>query len=367
MFSLRKWLTLLTTLLLILFVTQQLWQIYKRHRRGSANWYVFTAVTAVAALTLLIDDVSLWCDNFTGLNNFSWYLGYSLGILSAASAGLVDCQMGKGGRDTKRVRMLVGLTICVLLLMAFVYGVYMLDSAEWVARDPRSWYEVVFSGSFFLYNVSLTLITMQIARQAMPLERNPMVRLRLQIGNLCRYIAILCFVTKLSYIVLEFTVGGYRWLNQLAVIAMVIAALLWLTVVMPKRFYEWLMRRNPWTHYQHRRLLRDLESLQAQVTAIIPLAESYRYQNEPLLRADLQMILYQVIIQILDGKKILDGYLTATSEERQQYPEIAWSHEQWLTATAMHQALSPLNQLTDDSIQEVAHALQIVARNLRSK
>lgn len=365
MFEQRKWLTLLTALLLILFVLYQLWQIYKYHRRGAGNWYVFTALTAVTALTLLVDNVSLWFDSLTGLHNFSWYLGYSLGVISAASAGLVDCQMGNDGRYAKRAKMLAGLTLCVLLLMACLYGFYIIDSEEWVSRDPRSWVEVIFSGSFFLFDAIITVITLQIARQAIQLERNPLVRLRLQIGNLCRYIAIVCFVSKLSYIVLEFAVGGFLWLNQVAVIAMMLAALLWLTLVMPKRLYEWLMGHNPWKRYQRIRMLRELETLQEQLEAIIPLSEHYHYRQTSLVRADLQTVLYRVVIQILDCKKILDGYLSATPEERQQYPEITWNQHQWLSATRIHQALSPLNQLTGDSMQEVASVLQIAARKLR--
>lgn len=143
--------TLLCTFLAMAVASWQLWQVARKRRRNPINWSPAITALPMISLALLSDRLSEPLDRYLQLNNFSWFLGYSLGVLTCAIVAVLGVQEQSFEVRQKVKRIFLTLGISALLGMALIYLAFMRHSPQWRSRLPRNGYELTFSLAFFVY------------------------------------------------------------------------------------------------------------------------------------------------------------------------------------------------------------------------
>lgn len=92
-FTFRQWITGFVAVILCGLAVYQLIEIIRKRRYGFVSTVTFTAFLVVLSLTMLVDPVSRWLDASTGLNNLSWFLGYTVGVLACYFVGYMACRV----------------------------------------------------------------------------------------------------------------------------------------------------------------------------------------------------------------------------------------------------------------------------------
>lgn len=357
--------TILCTFLAMAGASWQLWQIARKRRRNPVNWSPLITILPMIALALLSDSVSEPLDRALGLNNFSWYMGYSIGVLTCCIVMVLAAQEEIDEQRQRTSMIFLAAGGIALLGMTVIYMLSLRHSPEWIRRTPRNWVELIFSLAFFLYGTVFTAWGFPRSRALVGREANPIVRLRLQIAFGSNLTAHLFFLSKVLYLLLSYWLGGMRWLNHFSLLMMALTGWVWLLGNLPAVVLRILILNGPLHIYREIRLLYDLECLNARLQQFVPPLSPARPTPRIERTRHRTRYIYRTTIAILDAKKILHDYITHPVATRSGSSRVSWSPEQTKEATLLHTALCTLDDTPGDTLTSVASTLQVIARRLR--
>lgn len=361
----REQMTQTTALLALISTVAFGWLLLKRQRR---RWlYLLGGNTLLITIALLIlsDAISKPLDNSIGLNNFSWWFAYSLGVC-------IICNMSWQAALTvehRRLRILnklwVWMAPFLLGFMALEYFIYIRHTSEWTPRIPRSEHELWLSVAFFLYGAVAALFTILPYRGFRELEDSPFVRIRFWMGNLVRSGVLVCFSFKTIYLFAAYAWGGFVWINNIALASMTITAALWLLALLPLPFLRRLRDLYPSNFYHRWQALSDLQFLQRELEQLLSANSSLEIIPLWVRLRHLQHVTYRTTVAILDGKRYLDGYIEASPQGIGQRSFPQWNSEQLQMAKQLYDLLHCVDNVTTGSIAEITRVLEDASKQLR--
>lgn len=357
--------TLFCTFLALGVASWQSWQIARKRRRNPVNWSPVITTLPMISLALLSDRVSEPLDRYLSLNNFSWYLGYSLGVLTCTIVVALAMQEESDPIHHRLGPIILVLGIVALGIMAIIYQSWLRYTTEWVARTPRNGIELVLSLAFFAYGGLITGWGFGHVVTLVRRELNPLVRTRLRIGFVSYVSAHLFFLCKTLYVILSYWWNGFLWLNHLALLLMALTGWIWLVGNLPAVFLRIFILNGPYQVYREMRLLHDLEDLRRRLEQLVP-PVSHIYSHSMLDRLlHRTLYIYRATIAILDAKKIMTSYISKLAESRAMLDDLHWSPQQYQEAVSLHAALGVLDEIPGDTLSSITSALQMVAKELR--
>lgn len=185
MSTFREQTTILSGLIALTGAGVFAWLLLKQKRKRWIYMLQQQALLAAGGLLVLAGPIATRLDQWMGLNNFSWWLGYSLGMGACIN---VTWQMGLASdkpfhRKINRAVLWIGWL--ALVEMAVLYFSRIRANSEWLARTPRTHSELLFSLSFFFYGVLVSLHSFMPFWKSISREANPYVRFRIRLGNSC--------------------------------------------------------------------------------------------------------------------------------------------------------------------------------------
>lgn len=367
MSTFREQTTILSGLIALIGAAIFAWLLIIRKRKRWIYLLQQQALLAAGGLFVLVAPIASWLDHWTGHNNLSWWLGYSLGVGACLN---VTWQMGLASdkpilRKLNQIVLLLG--ALVLAEMAFIYFTEIIHAEEWIARIPRTSGELIFSVSFFLYGVFVALHSFMPFWRSIRREANPYVRFRIRLGNWTFVMALTCFTAKTLYLILTFYFGGFEWVNTIALTAMLITTCFWLMSYLPLHWLPLLYESNPAQLYYRWQSLTELRYLQNELNQLMTSAPPIESLSVVARFHNLQRLIYRTTVAILDGKRYLDAYIEMANTNSNQKLLPKWTSEQWQLARELHDLLRCVDSVANGSLAEITSVLEGVSRKLRGK
>ncbi len=365
MSTFREQTTILSGLIALAGAGVFAWLLLKQKRKRWIYMLQQQALLAAGGLLVLAGPIATRLDQWMGLNNFSWWLGYSLGMGACIN---VTRQMGLASdkpfhRKVNRAVLWIGWL--ALAEMTVLYFSRIRANSEWLARTPRTHSELLFSLSFFFYGVLVSLHSFMPFWKSISREANPYVRFRIRLGNSTFVLALLCFTAKTLYLILAFYWGGFEWVNRIALTSMLLTTAFWFLSYLPLQWLPWLYESNPRHLYLRWRSLSDLEYLQNELSQLMTPVPSSEVMSTFARLRNLQRLTYRTTVAILDGKRYLDAYLETTPNSNQQNSIHQWTNEQWKLAHELHNRLQCVDSVVDGSLTEITAILGNVSKQMQ--
>jgi len=275
-----------------------------RDRRVLSSWAF--ALFFSLCMTFQVDAVYVTVDTLVGVNNLSWLLAYLCLILAIYFVCTGCCIAMKV--DPPRWALPYLAVTAGLLVIIFPFGVA--TTPEWADHTvPRSVPEFLFMELLYTYAIIMGVIPALAFARFQRNEGTLPTRLRTSVILLAAILAITFFVVKVVASLLGLLVPSLPlvlYLMGLSRLLMAASGLLWTLTFAPNRLYLALAR--PFMFHEKVLALRDLRSLQARLNHLCPPVVPDQPTWWDQLRS-LDFYIYQTVIGILDGRKMLASRL----------------------------------------------------------
>lgn len=364
--AMRSNFTLLVAISVSAFIALQLYlKIWQRPERSiSLQWS--GSILLLLALIVLVDDVASRIDYYTGINNLSWFVGYTSGtiMLFIFAYSWADDDIYTQSQTIQQ-----GIYVSALFVVAVMTAIYateIITTPEWIARTPRSAAELIFSLCFFGTGAIISVFGLLSFYTAFRRETNPAVRIRLGYASLLTIITIAFFIAKVLFVMLSYYSGGYKWVDQFALQIMALIGLLFPLLLIPGKYYQWVVMHNPVAYLRHLHTFLNLRELELYLDELLQ-TERTRTFPKRYMFSNLRLSIYRTVIAILDNRKILHSAVDRDSTMAIQ--NIDWSTQQQQRANKLNHYLQEVDSLDTDNgndLDQVALLLVEANQKIRS-
>jgi hypothetical protein len=295
------------------------------------------------------------------LNNLSRMISYPSILITIFLATQETLNAIEKPSDKQLLRWLGRALIAINGTLVVIYSLFLWKTPEFVYA-PQNIPEALFKFIAFSFGSLLCAVVCRAYLAYFPLEKSPVIRLRVLMIILCAFSACAYFLVKIAQI------GGYSWpwltsptVNRLSLAFLVFSSLLYFVAFLSNKLYVRFMviSRNirSWNSFQH---LRHLIERILDLCPVVALEPS----NPPFWRFLLnpEYYLYNAIVIILDGKSMLADFLS-TGTKPGQVP--LWEDDLLQEAIKVNQVLQTVNPSEDfwEIVGEYSRASQSLFQN----
>jgi hypothetical protein len=263
--------------------------------------------------------------------------------------------------DKQLLRWLGRALIAVNGTLVVIYSLFLWKTPEFVYA-PQNIPEAVFKFIAFSFGSLLCAVVCRAYLAYFPLEKSPVIRLKVLMIILCAFSACAYFLTKIAQI------GGYVWpwlasptVNHISLAFLVLSSLLYFGAFLSNKLYVRFMvvSRNirSWKSFQHLKYLIEHILRLCPVVALSPNDPPFwRFLLNP------EYYLYNAIVIILDGKSMLADFL---SEGITPGQPALWEDDLLEEAIRINDVLQAVSQSDDfwEIVGEYSRASQSLFQN----
>lgn len=315
--------------------------VVKSVRKGRSRFlrpWLF-ALTLSLFATFQVDFVHRAFDSLVGVNNLSWLISYLFGAPAIYFICISFCD------ELPRWTSIYLLVTLALLIALFPLGPA--RAPETSEQDiPFNGFEYLFLVVFYIYaTVVFVSLPIPVCAGAFRSQKSLAVRWRtgvilLAMGLIVSLYFIKVTVWSLGFFLPERSLPIVRFAAEVLRIQGLGVGILWPLSFAPDGLYRASARLAG--YYQKIRTLIEVNNLRCRINRLCPSSALY----QPTWRDQLSspdFHIYRNVIDILDGRKLLSGYLEQEGPDSDQASAVPGRDSRWhRSATRLHQVLADL-------------------------
>jgi hypothetical protein len=346
-------------------------------RRKGVDWPAFStwlfALLLGIGLTFRLVPLRAAFDAWVGVPNLGWLLSF---LAESTAVYVAAC----GCRAIPRLPIPRWVHVYMALTLLVFVGIYVTNIAAGVERleytTASTPFELVFMCTKY---VCLAIMTFFIGTAFLRLcrrERNKLTRVRLGLLSGSALMGVLYGLARTTFVLLAYFHPACTILGSLRVVekgSQVALALMWpLATMLSNKTHLFL---KPYEQLQKRATLKDLQTVQTELSHL-GLLSTWDERSIPR-RRDLDLQLYQALISVVDGKRLLLAQLRSGETEdgkawddtgAERTRSLQSREEDWSGAVeGRARLLRQLFDTVDDSLQyfDLVAAYRSVGKTLR--